>query len=343
MKSSTLVLFFVATTFLLGSVGCNKKPSENPADKQAPQSVAVSKTTAPVDETAILANVDGVIITVADFQDRINRQSPYIRGRYTSVEQKQEFLDNLVRFELLAAYAKKQGLDSDPDVVRTLKQAMIQKLMKAKLEGIVRPEEIAESDMLAYYEANPEDYHKPEEVRVSAIVLSDKDSASRVAKLALGNEGSSNKGFRNLVKEYSVDKATKERGGDLRYFSKESNDLPKPIVEAAFALEKVGAVTGPIQAGDQFYILKQTGRRKAIDKTFAQVKRQIQNKLYRERRTEAQKEFIDKLRNEAEIQIFQENLNKVKVDTSAPAETHPPHSGHESPPHHESDHESHVH
>ena len=35
-----------------------------------------------------LATVDGVTITVGEFQDRLNRQSPYIRNRYTSFEQK---------------------------------------------------------------------------------------------------------------------------------------------------------------------------------------------------------------------------------------------------------------
>src|SRR5437762_10322726 len=78
----------------------------------------------------VLAQVDDVVITVADFQERINSQSPYVRARYTSIEHKKEFLDNLVKFELLAAEAQKKGLDRDPEVVRTMKQVMIQKLLK---------------------------------------------------------------------------------------------------------------------------------------------------------------------------------------------------------------------
>src|SRR4051812_437405 len=50
--------------------------------------------------TEVLAKIDDVIITVGDFQNRINQQSPYVRARYTSLERKKEFLDNLVRFEV---------------------------------------------------------------------------------------------------------------------------------------------------------------------------------------------------------------------------------------------------
>src|SRR5262249_23613934 len=56
----------------------------------------------PEDLAEVLAKIDDVTITVGEFQDRINKQSPYVRQRYTSVERKKEFLDNLVRFEVLA-------------------------------------------------------------------------------------------------------------------------------------------------------------------------------------------------------------------------------------------------
>ena len=78
----------------------------------------------------MLATVDGVVITVGEFQERLNRQSPYIRARYTSVYQKKEFLDSLVRFEVLAAEAAKRGFYKDPEVIRTAKQVMIQKLLR---------------------------------------------------------------------------------------------------------------------------------------------------------------------------------------------------------------------
>jgi hypothetical protein len=83
------------------------------------------------------------------------------------MERKKEFLDNLIRFEVLAAEAKKRGLDQDPEVVRTMKQVMIQKLMKVEFDTRVKPEDVTEEEMKKFYEEHSAEYNKPEEVRVA--------------------------------------------------------------------------------------------------------------------------------------------------------------------------------
>src|SRR5262245_8626012 len=89
-----------------------------------------------------LAKVGSGTNTLGELQDKLNRQSPYIRARYTSLEQKKEFLDSLIRFEVLAKEAAKRGYDKDPEVLRTMKQVMIQKLMKEEFETRLTPESI---------------------------------------------------------------------------------------------------------------------------------------------------------------------------------------------------------
>jgi peptidyl-prolyl cis-trans isomerase C len=300
-----------------GVVACNKS-SDGASGEAAPGTKTGELAPQSADELGqVLAKVDDTVITVGEFQDRINRQSPYIRARYTSLEQKKDFLDNLIRFEVLAGEASRRGLDKDPDVVRTMKQVMIQKLMKDEFETRIKPEDITDEQMKAFYEEHRDEYNKPEEVRVSAIVVNNKKVAERAAKEASGETGATNKGFRDLVTKYSEDEATKLRGGDLRYFSRESQEVPAPVIEAAFALVKTGDVAGPVEGGDgKFYVIKQTGRRKALTKEFEEVKRQIQNRLYRDQRTQAQKDFIDGLKAKAKITIDDKALGQVRVDTT---------------------------
>lgn len=330
LHTRSLALGMVAGASLaLGFVACSKTGDDAKA-KPLPGKTLPPQTDAELD--APIATIDGHVITVREFQERINAQSPYIRARYTSLEQKKEFLDNLIRFEVLAQEAGRRGLDKDPDVVRTMKQVMIQKLMKAEFETSITPEDIPESEMRKFYEEHSDEYNKPEEVRVSAIVLKDKKTAERVAKEANSEPGSSNKGYRDLVTKYSTDEKTKIRGGDLRYFAKDTTEVPKAVVEAAFGLEKTGDVAGPIDAGDgTWYVIKQTGRRKPMVKSFEDVKRQIQNRIYRDKRTQAQKDFITGLRDKAKITVNEDALAKVRVDTSAgPAKGADPH-GHGFP------------
>ena len=265
-----------------------------------------------------LAKVDDVTITLGELQERINRQSPHVRQRYTSLEQKKEFLDSLVRFEILAKEAARRGLDRDPEVVRTMKQVMIQKLMRQELDAKITADSVPEAEIRAYYDRNQADYQKPEEVRASAIVLRNRAQADRVALEARGEAGQTNKGFRDLVMRYSTDEDTKLRGGDLRYFPVATKDVPAPVVKAAFALVNIGDVSGAIDAGNgTFYVLKQTGRQRPITRSYEEAKPQIRDKLFRDRRMVAQKEFVEAARAKAKIEIHEANLAKVRVDTSS--------------------------
>jgi peptidyl-prolyl cis-trans isomerase C len=266
-----------------------------------------------------VAVIDGQTITVAEFQDRINKQSPYVRARYTSLEQKKEFLDTLVRFEVLAKEAQKRGYDQDPEVVRTMKQVMIQKLLKDEFETKLKPEDIPEDELKKFYDAHISDYNKPEEVRVSAIILKDKAKAQKVLAEAKLPANADNKNFRDLVTKYSEDADSKARGGDLRFFSADTKGIPPEVIKAAFELKNVGDVGGPVAAGGSYYILKQTGQRKAINKPFDEVKKQIQNRLYRDKRTESMEAFVADLKKKAKIDVKSDALAKVKIDTSMPA------------------------
>jgi peptidyl-prolyl cis-trans isomerase C len=266
----------------------------------------------PEDLTETLAKVDDVTITVGEFQERINKQSPYVRARYTSLERKKEFLDNLVRFEVLAKEAERHGMAHDPEVVRTMKQVMIQKLLSSEFDKM-KPEDITDGDCKKYYDAHPEEFNKPEEVRVSSILV--KDAA--VAKKVMADsrmKGVDNQGFRTLVAEYSIDQATKDRGGDLRYFDQKTKEVPHEIVEAAFKLQNVGDIAPPVKTSAGLAILKLTGRRKALVRTFDEVKQQVRNRLYRDKRTESMEEFVKKLREKSNVKIDESKLAKVQVE-----------------------------
>jgi parvulin-like peptidyl-prolyl isomerase len=266
----------------------------------------------PEDLAEQLAKIDDVVITLGEFQARINQQSPYVRQRYTSVERKKEFLDNMVRFEVLAKEADRRGLSKDSEVVRTMKQVMIQKLLKDEFDKL-KIEDITDEECKKYYEAHPEEYNQPENARVSLILVKDKETAKKVLADARA-KGVDNQGYRNLVNEYSIDAATKERGGDLRYFDPKTKEVPKEIVDASFKLQNIGDNSEPVKTPQGWAILKLTGRRKALSRTFEEVKQQIRNKLYRDKRQDSMESFVKNLRDKAKVTIDESKLGKVQIE-----------------------------
>jgi peptidyl-prolyl cis-trans isomerase C len=316
------VLVFVA----LSLAACQKPASDEaqPSRLRAPTPGGGTVAQSNDELSTPLAKVGDVTITVGDLEDQLDRQSPYIRARYTSTEQKKAFLQSLIRFEVLAAEAEKRGYDKNPEVVRTMKSVMVQKLLEREFDTAT-VNAVSDADIKAYYDANSADYVRPEEVRVAAIIVKNKTQATKIATLAAGEAGKTNKGFRALVDQYSTDEQTKLRGGDLRFFPKvagtggaDVEQPPQPVAEAAFALAGVGDVSSAIDAGNgTFYVIKETGHRHSTSKSLDEVKEAIRIKLARDQRLKAEDKLAADLEAKTSIQVDEDNLAKVRIDTSS--------------------------
>jgi peptidyl-prolyl cis-trans isomerase C len=278
------------------------------------------------DPSQVVAKVDDAVITVGDVQERINKQSPFVRARYTTNEKKKEFLDSLIRFEVMANEAERRGYDKDPEVLRVMKQQMISKFLQKDFESKLKVEDVPDADVEKYYTEHPAEFNQKDEVRVSEVMVKEKGKADKAyaeakalpkaAALPTTPEG---KQFKDIVAKYSEDEDAKQRGGDLGFFDKDSTRYPKPIVEAAFKLAEVGDVAPPLKTDKGWAVIRLTQKRPGFNRPLAEVKRQIQQRLFRDTRTKAMDNFVADLKKKAAIEIKDENLSKVVIDTGTGA------------------------
>ncbi len=277
----------------------------------------------------VVAKGNGITITADEFKARLDEQSPFIRSRYTTLDRKKEFLDSLIRFEVLAREAEKQGLAKDPDVQNTLKKIMVQKLVQKNFQDTGKPPDVAEEELQKYYDNHKDEYVRAKRVRVAAVVFNaPQGSPDRAKKLAAAQkalaklkaeEKKNTLAFAQIVAEYSEDAATKPLAGDLGFKSEDELEkaYSKPVAEAAFKL-KQGETTGIVQGPQGVYILKYTGEQPEMNRTFDQVKPQILSKLQRERRTKEFDEWLKGLREQAKVTVDDKALEAVEVQATPP-------------------------
>src|SRR5258708_37543165 len=101
-----------------------------------------------------VAHVGDEVITADEFKHRIEEQSPFLRARYNTLDRKKEFLENLIRNELLAQEAQRQGFDKSPAVKEQMKRAMIQELIKKQLDQRLSGADIPEEALKKFYDAH---------------------------------------------------------------------------------------------------------------------------------------------------------------------------------------------
>jgi len=322
------VLVMLIAALALGFSACGgEKKDEDKGETVEPEEQLPEGLT-PEQAAKVVAKVGDREITVGEVTEQINRLSPYIRRRWAAPEKRKEFLQKLIRIELLSQEAERQGLNDDPEVQRTVKQVMIRLMVKNDLEKELLPTAIEEDKLKAEYDKELDKYHRPAQIRASQIVVAAEDQAVKlIADLKAHAED--RKYFREKAKELSIDAETKDRGGDLGYFSKpeerrdDEPEVPKVVADAAWKLDKIGDVTeAPLKTERGYHVIKLTNKKPEMNRSFDSVKRLIENRMLREARRDMMDKFIEDLRNKAKIEIFDENLAKVQIKADEPGEHH---------------------
>ena len=309
----TASLFACALVGLVAT-GCPKKSGAPSAEQK----------TGPV-----VAHVGDDVITAEEFKKRLDETSPFLRARYNTIERKKEFLENLIRNELLAQEAQKRGLDKAPAVREQVKRAMIQELLKQQLDEKLTGNDIAEDELKKFYDGHLDEFVKPERARVFRILLEAGDAKAKTAarKKAEGllkdidareKKGDTN-AFQAVAMKESQDKLSAPMGGDLRFLSQDemTKAYSKELAEAAFGLKNPGDKSAAVETGVGIELVKLQVKTVAVDRKFEESKDAIRGRMARERRSRDYDEFVKKLHEQGNVKIDEAELGKVAASDGA--------------------------
>jgi len=258
--------------------------------------------------------VGDTAVTVDELQSQISKQPPQMRTIYAVKEKKKEYLNNVVRFELMALEAQARGFDKDPEIQGMMKNQMISKFLARDYEAKMKAESVADAEVEKYYKAHEAEFNRPDVVRVSEILTKSESKAKEAAKEAAKAPKTDLNAFRALVNKYTEDQFGKQRGGDLAFFDKNATAHPKEVVAAAFTLANVGDVSAPVKSEKGWHVLKLTQKSQGFAKSLADAKPTIQQRLYYEQRGKMMDTLVAELREKYKVKMFEENLDKVVVD-----------------------------
>lgn len=266
----------------------------------------------------VLVAATDVQITVGEVEDAIAQQPPALRARYADRATLRRLVDDMLRSELLAREADKRGYGNDPAVERTVKESAAQALVRAEIEDKLTPQSIPQEDVQAYYDAHPDEFHRPPMRRASLIVLGAGDEAEPVVEAARKADG---RRFAELAKQHSQDADSKTHGGDLGYFTREpgsgqgETNIAAAVRAATFALAQVGDISNPVALDDaRQAIVRLTGERPARHQSIEDAGAAIRAKLWRERRKQALDALIARLRARDKPQVHTDRIYRISFD-----------------------------
>lgn len=311
-------LLFVA--LLLG--GCDESPIK--AQQQADAGPPLGGLNAQ-DAARVIARIGDRPITLGDYAKTLDRMDPFDRLRYQTKERRRELLNEMINVELLAAEAKRRGLDKEPETEDAVRTILRDAMLAESRSDLPAPAEIPAEEVRAYFEANADKFSEPERRRVAAIVMSDKKDVQKVLKDA--QKATTGAAWGDLFAKNSIT-APKgknagnpaELAGDLGVVGPISDAkggnprVPEPVRAAAFALGAVGAI-GPevIESEGKHFIVRLNGITPPHRRSLAESERSIRVLLLQERMLKKERDLEADLRKKYPVQIDDQALAKVQV------------------------------
>jgi len=311
----------------LALTACN--PSANDQAAKGSQYVLAGESSlTPAQQKRVVARIGDRVITLQEFESRLNQQSMFARNRHNSPERKKEFLDSMVRQELLALEAIRKGYDKDPDVVLAQKQAMVKRFTSKELSRMVTMSDVTEERIAKYYADHPAEFNRSAQVRASHILVKSEAAAQELLTKIMAEIGKNKPRARQVFTRFAEaenqDPRTKQLRGDLQFFGEPgvssvkraqgAPPVPSTVAKAAYGLKNVGDVyPKPVKSADGWHLIQKTGYRRAFTRSLNEMKNKLRTKLFRRVRKERMETYIKGLWDGAKITFYEDVLKQAKA------------------------------
>jgi parvulin-like peptidyl-prolyl isomerase len=292
----------------------------------------------------IVAIVNDDIITLSEFRAYHDQVYQMMRSQFEGEELekqyervKKEMLDTMITDMLLLQLAKKKqfnvgeevknyverlkkenNIESDAQFRQALLQQGIQyeQFLKQIEENILRQILISqevdrnivvdETEGVNYYKLNQAEFVEPEEYKLRAIYLASESMSPEELesrKAGISEKVESGQDFTTLAAELG-DSPLKENQGDLGFMKK--GQLDKTLEDAVVSL-KPGEITPWVQSRNGWYRLKLEEKKESRLKPYEEVKKEIWEKLFIQKKTKKLGEFLTDIKAKNYIKILKPN------------------------------------
>lgn len=286
LKQSPILVTVFAALLASHLVGCGKKDESN---TQVPQADTAG--------ASHLASVNGRAVSTEAFDAFL--QHKRITPRNDA--HRKTLLENYLEREALADVIQNEGgLDRaaiEAEINELKKEIVISRYFDSFLD-----KSVSDGDIKAYYDANAEKYSQ-KKVRVSHILIRTSRNMSeqdRQVRLTVAREAWSKLGmgkpFADIVAEYSEDKISAKKAGDLGWMKQGA--ISPQFSEKAFSTE-VNAYTEPFETPFGYHIVKVTEAPAVVKQSFESARGKIRHIL----RSQAKQRESERLRNKVKVEV----------------------------------------
>lgn len=232
--------------------------------RMGPSANSAQTTAAPGDKPVATVNGTNISRDTYDYYVRNTAGKP---PSELTADQRNQLLDNLVRGEVVAQQAQKEGLDKTGDTHSLLTLSRLQILEQAGAEHYLQNRKPTDAELQAMYKQQVDAMPKTQYHARHILVANQAEAQQIIEQLKKGAK------FEDLAKKDSIDPGSKNQGGDLGWFS--PSNMVKPFADAVMALQKGQITPQPVQTQYGWHVIQLIDTRETPVPPFDQVKDRV--------------------------------------------------------------------
>ncbi len=283
-----------------------------PAATPGTSAKAVKAAPAKAAKTAdpVLATIGKEVIRQSDFElfmattmtDQQRMQLQFIDGA------RAQYLTRFLEFKALAAKARREGFQKQPDHAKKLAimdmQLLIQALMERDGAALQAKLDLKDEEVKAFFDAHPDKFKTPETFTARHILigtrangdqkaLTDEEAKAKADKVLAEIKGG--KAFDAAAKEYSDDPGSKDKGG---LYEDTAFGKFVPEFDQAVRSQAIGKVGDPVKTMYGYHLIEVEKITPAAAQTFDAVKDVAKEQAVAERQEAVMQAYMDKVKKE---------------------------------------------
>lgn len=221
----------------------------------------------------VLAVAAGHAITEQELNKLIANYPPEQQIYMSSPQAKDEVLEQLIAFHLFYRMAVEEKITESKEYSDMVEKLKVELASHMAATSVVEHIQVDEAQELAYYEQNQAQFTEEIKAKAKHILVESEELAVQVAGEIAGGLA-----FEEAAKKYSTC-PSKDRGGDLGYFSK--GQMVPEFEKAVFGGE-IGSVIGPVETQFGHHLILVEEKKGGEVRPFGQVQAQIHQQLIQE-------------------------------------------------------------
>jgi peptidyl-prolyl cis-trans isomerase C len=277
----------------------------------------------PVKEPAV-ARWSGGQLGAAQLQARVVAQKTAAGLATLDADRARAFADQAIRTAVLAAEARKRGLENDAQAEGPIADVLARRLVELELEDPGKRPPLGDAEIQAWFAAHRDEFVRPEQVRLSVLVGNAGRSDARARKQVRGElEALRQKiaalpvdqraaAFADAARKRSDEAETAARGGDL-------GPTAQPDLEArlgaagantAWLMVSVGQLA-IVETDTAIHLLLHHGRVPGREVTVEAARAQIESRIWYERRASELEKLVKQVSAQLALTVDEAALKQA--------------------------------